>query len=571
MDPLFPALPEDLSSTAVDDEALQALIDEHLEAQRLIRENSPEFLGDLSAQAIIEQATAGKAQLATLRAEQVKRAEAQENYGEVINELTSESAEALEAEGEGEGEAEGDADGEGDEDEAEAEGEAEEAAAETEALETEQPVVASAGYLRPPAPVRERQGRQADEVEAGAVLVASGDIGRYRGGDELDDASFAQIMVEKARRLGRPAKSRGGTEEKYLLASAAYRFPENRTLTSDLASNGEKIRQLVNTEGKSLVASGGLCAPATNIYSIPQFAVRSRPVRDALPSFNADRGAVNVPVPTTLASAAGAITVITEANDALGGTFATKSCLDQTCLSYTETAVTIISHCREYGNLNARSWPESIAFENELTMAEHARVAEGYLLDRIKALSINVTTADVYSTVNDLIYAITRISAGIRYRLRTGESVRLRALLPSWVPDMMLSDISATQFDRFVSRQRCTQILRDAGIEPSYYIDTPSTGLTQGFADETASAVDDFPDAIQWACFVEGAFIHVDGGSLELGLVRDSTLNSVNDFQMFGETFENVALLGPAQSALWVTSTVCPSGEFPALTTALSC
>ena len=35
--------------------------------------------------------------------------------------------------------------------------------------------------------------------------------------------------------------------------------------------------------------------------------------------------------------------------------------------------------------------------------------------------------------------------------------------------------------------------------------------------------------------------------------------------------FENVARLAPAQGALWVTSTVCPSGEFPALTTALSC
>ena len=63
----------------------------------------------------------------------------------------------------------------------------------------------------------------------------------------------------------------------------------------------------------------------------------------------------------------------------------------------------------------------------------------------------------------------------------------------------------------------------------------------------------------------------MDGGSLELGLVRDSTLNSTNDFQMFGETFENVALLAPAQAARWISATVCPSGEFPALTTALSC
>jgi NAD(P)-dependent dehydrogenase (short-subunit alcohol dehydrogenase family) len=403
------------------------------------------------------------------------------------------------------------------------------------------------------------------------VLVAAAGVPDVTPGSPLDPDGFTRIMLKQARRLGPPKHQYGGTEERYLLASAQFQFPEERRLTSDLESNSRKVKALRNTEGKSLVASGGLCAPATNIYSIPQFSVTSRPVRDALPSFNADRGAVNVPVPTTLASAANAITIITEANDALGGTFATKSCLDQTCLEYVETAVTIISHCREYGNLNARSWPESVTFENELTMAEHARIAEGYLLDRIKAQSINVTSADVYSTTHDLIYAITRTASSIRYILRTGENVRLRALLPAWVPDMMVADIAATQFDRFKSRAAVTAILREAGIEPTFYLDTPSTGTTQGFADEAAGAIDDFPDVIQFAVYVEGAFIHVDGGSLELGLVRDSTLNSTNDFQMFGETFENVALLAPAQAARWITATVCPSGEFPALTTALSC
>lgn len=33
-------------------------------------------------------------------------------------------------------------------------------------------------------------------------------------------------------------------------------------------------------------------------------------------------------------------------------------------------------------------------------------------------------------------------------------------------------------------------------------------------------------------------------GPLELGIVRDSTLNLRNDYAVFGETFENVASLG---------------------------
>ena len=571
MDPLFPVLPEDLS--ALSDEDLATQVEEHLSAMRLIRENNSDFLGDLSAPAIIEQATAGKAQLAALRAEQELRTTAQENFSEVVADLTADAAETLEAEGDAaddgddaaaEGDADADAEGEGDGD---GDGDGE-----TVAEGTESVVASSAPVLRrPPAPTRERAGRQPEDEQQGATLVAAAGVDAVRPGTELGPEDLARVMIEKARRLGRPSKSAHGTEERYLLASAAYRFPEERRLTSDLEANARKIRALRNTEGRILLASGGLCAPVTNLYTIPQFATTARPVRDSLPSFSADRGGVNVPVPTTLASAANAITIITEANDALGGTFATKSCLDQTCLEFVETTVTIISHCREYGNLNARAWPESITFENELTMAEHARTAESFLLDQIKALSINVTQADVYSTIYDLIFAIGKAASGIRFRLRTGDNVRLRALLPSWIPDMMVADAAATQFDRFLSKQRVTQILRDAGVEPTFYLDTPTTGTTQGFADEAAGALDDYPDVVQWALYVEGAFIHVDGGSLELGLVRDSTLNSTNDFQFFGETFENVARLAPAQGALWITSTVCPSGEFPATTTALSC
>jgi hypothetical protein len=39
--------------------------------------------------------------------------------------------------------------------------------------------------------------------------------------------------------------------------------------------------------------------------------------------------------------------------------------------------------------------------------------------------------------------------------------------------------------------------------------------------------------------FPEGTFLYIDGGTLDLGLVRDSTLNSTNDFQVFGEIFNN--------------------------------
>jgi hypothetical protein len=327
---------------------------------------------------------------------------------------------------------------------------------------------------------------------------------------------------------------------------------------------------------EALVASGGLCAPLTPFYAIPDFAVTDRPVRDSLPSFRAERGGVSVPSVSIIGAITSAITVIEEDHDALGGTFATKSCQDMTCASWTDVAVGIIAHCREYGNLNNMAWPEGIAHENNLTMAAHARTAETRLLDRIKALSINVTTPHVYNAVHDLIYGVTRAAAGIRYRLRLNRSgPSLRALLPAWIVEMLIADMAANgpadSSDRFVAEAQISAILRNAGIEPTYYLDPVTGGTSQAFADESAGALDDFPDVAQWALYVEGEFLHLDGGVLELGIVRDSTLNSTNDFQVFGETFENVARIGPTQGALWVSSTICPTGQFPALATALTC
>jgi hypothetical protein len=307
---------------------------------------------------------------------------------------------------------------------------------------------------------------------------------------------------------------------------------------------------------------------------MPNFASLARPVRDALPSFQAARGGVNVPTATYIADITEAITVIEESEDAQGGTFATKSCQAMDCPAYTETAVTVISHCRSYGNLNSIAWPEKIAHENDLTMAAHARTAETYLLDRIKALSLNVTNgAETLGALIYLVDAIVKARFGIIGRLRMNPEARFRALLPFWVPEMLALDtVQTSDGTRFTSAGQVVSYLRDRGIDPAFYLDSPSTGTTQlPDSAQTAAAIDALPDNVQWALYPEGAFIHVDMGSLELGIVRDSTLNEINDYQIFGETFENVARLAPEQAAYWVTSDLCANGMLAPAGTARTC
>jgi hypothetical protein len=591
MDPLFPELPEDL--TALSDEDLASLLTEHNTAADLIDAEDEQALVGLEADDVLAQYEAGVAQIETIEAEQQRRIDAQEEYFAKKAELAArrkkdeeepEAAEETEDEEAEESEelaAEAvevevsDEPSEDDEDEP-----AEKVKEKEVLVEASHTQVKQAKPLRrPPAPSTERQLRA---QEQGTQLVATAGQMDIREGAIMDERKLAESMHRMAQRLGSVHKVEGGTQSKHVLAVANYDFPPERTLVhGNLDLNRERIRAVVpdhlrgigGLRGDALVASGGLCAPLTPLYTLPNFASQARPVRDALPSFNASRGGVSVPEAHIIGDITSAITLITEEEDAQGGTYATKSCQDFDCTDWTDVAVTIISHCREYGNLGSRAWPEGIELENALTMAAHARTAESYLLDRIKAQSVNVTRAsEVYNATSDLLYDILRMAASIRYNLRMNDSARFQVLLPTFVQDLLVSDLANVQFDRFKARGAIAGILAGGGVSVAWYMDSPSTGTTQGFSAEgAASAIDDFPDDVQFALFPAGAFIHVDGGTLELGIVRDSTLNSTNDYQLFGESFENVARIAPLQATRWATVAVCPSGEFPALTTALAC
>ena len=591
MEPLFPELPEDLA--ALSDEDLGNLLAEHEAAAELIDKDDEEFIKGLGPDEVMAAYDKGVEQIEAIVAEQKARVEAQENYLALKEEKRQRRLAAVAKEEEAEPEVEepeAEPEEEGLTVEAEAEEpEAEEATEEAEVAEEERVLVTASAETkeekptekvalrRPPAPSAERK----LQSDSRAFLVAAAGLQEERAGQPLDRMSLARMMGKEAERYG-PARE--GSIQKVLMARATFPFPEERQLSSkDVDGNAEKIRAVIpestgwgTLSGQALVASGGLCAPLEPIYSMPNFASTVEPVWASLPVFQADRGGVNVPTATIIGDITTAISSISEANDALGGTYATKSCQDLTCPAYTEVAVQILAHCREYGNLNARAWPEKIAHENDLTMAALARTSETFMLDRIKDLSIQVTHAEVIGAFADLVLAINKAVSSIRYNLRMERGARFRVLMPAWVPNLLAADFAATQFDRVQPADAAAALLDRYGISVAYYLDPVTGGTSQGFAAEvesvaTADTLDDFPAAIQYAVYPEGSFIGVDMGTLELGIVRDSTLNATNDFQIFGERFRNVALLGPAQGTRWIHQEICPNGVFPDLGTALSC
>ncbi len=615
-DPLFPALPEDLSSLS--DAEVQQLLDDHVSAAALIDTDDEEFLAGLEADEVLAQYATGVEQIKTLQTENKARLEAYEQYqaekARLKAELNAEEEPAPDDEGDGDGDDTEDG-ASADEAEVTAEEETvEEPVVEDTIVEAPVPVTASTPTTRfsrtPPAPAPARIVVETKEA-TGAALIASSQF-KAENPEPLDVDKFALLMRDVANDLdplphdgravtrqqvnpwqidhyddGRRVEIGGGeivwAGPRTKVASAKFDFPGDRQLTGG-EDDFDKIRDamppsasFMGKQGtmspEALTASGGICAPSTPFYSMVNFGTEAEPVWDSLPVFQNTRGGVNVPTSTYIGDITTAISSISEANDAAGGTFATKSCQALDCPAYTETFVNIFAHCREYGNLNARTWPEKIAHENALTMQALARTSEEFMLDRIKALSVNVTNGA--TTLGAAIYAveaIVRASFGIRGRLRMPRSARFRVLMPYWVPDILVLDNISTQFDRFRDQESLVGYLRSVGIDPVFYLDTPTTGTTQlPDSAQTAAAIDSTPANFQWAFYPDGAFLGIDAGSLELGIVRDSTLNQTNDFQVFGERFRNLVRIAPAQAAYWITTTYCASGQFPPAGTARSC
>lgn len=573
MDPLFPQLPADLSGLT--DEQLNEALEAHLEAVNRIRQNDADFVGERDAASVIDEMQAGVESVGRIRAEMQAREEAQASFAAEVERLAAEAG--AEPAAEAEADEPEDEPEDGDEPaEAEAEAEAEEAPeaeataeAEPEVEEAAEPIAAAAPpaprrLRRPPAPSRDRE---PSSTPGGLTLVASAGIEGFRPGQPLDRPGLGRALVEAERTA---TVSAPGVEHRVVVASARYDFPEERRLDDrNAAENGRKIRALV--EDDALVASGGLCAPLTPLYDSPVYAVADRPVRDGLASFQASRGGITFPPSLSLATAAGAITVITPAEDATPGS-ATKACLTIDCDDFDEATIEAISACVTHGNFGARSWPERVAELADLVAAAHAQAAEVELLDALKAGSTQVTAAAAgfgYGASSTLLSHILAAAAGVRSRQRMRPDQNLRALLPAWTRDLLVVDLINSQFDRFERNQAgVAALLGSFNVSVSWYIDG-ETGGGQVIGAQAGGALNPFPDEVKWFLFPEGTWIFLDGGRLDLGVVRDSTLNATNDFQVFYETFEGAAKIGP--ESLEITSTVCPSGAVAAPATAITC
>lgn len=452
-----------------------------------------------------------------------------------------------------------------------------------------EPVLASgrpAGRRVSRAELARRRPRQAQpdpregESDESPIVFAHGVPGLH-GGQLASGTDEVDRALERTRDSFRGStRVANGIREEIRVATVQGQFPPERRLCDDdgepLAPGmvSRRIRDAIEagvedtrTNRGGMVAAGGLCVLPTPLYNITTFGDARRPIRDqALVSFQATRGGVTDLTPPTLPAILtgdtdAAISEWTAQNDidAIGGS-PVKPCQRVVCGAQRTTQIYAVTNCLTVGNFLARTYPELQNAWTTLAAVAHARFAEALLFARLQQLATTTTnTTTDWSASRDVLAVLDQTAAGLRSRHRLAMDFPVVVILPETLLTVMRIDISrqmpvgTLRETMALAMAEITAWFSARNITPVWSPDVNAMSGPQG-----VSALSALPPTINYVMYPAGTFIHLDGGELDLGVVRDTTVNATNDFQIFSETFENVHMVGP--EAIDGSIDVCPSG-----------
>lgn len=419
-----------------------------------------------------------------------------------------------------------------------------------------------------------------------STVVAGADIPGFSAGQVLQNGDeFGRAMAARINMLGR---LNGGDGEQIIVASIKSQATADRVLDfGDTEGNLKKIQAVTNPE--AITAGGGCCAPLTTRYDLFDCGGSAdRPVKAALVGFQADRGGIRFYAGPELGDLNDGVGFWTCADDAKitepGGNVEAnwKQCARINCPPEQTAEIQAVTLCLTFGVLQSRIFPELAVANNKLAMVAHARIAEAALLAQIKAGSIPVTDGGTpWGAIRDLLTAVSKASMYYRDRYRIN-AANLRVILPVWVLEALRADITAgpnygaSNRDFYgISDADITSFFTDRNINVTFALDSTDpatrgggffdkiTGTPAGPGNVPPAApgtLPDWPTSVQWVLFVEGSWLYLDGGTLDLGIVRDSALVRANDYMQFSEVFESAVNIGC--ESLWITSTIDVSGKY---------
>lgn len=305
-------------------------------------------------------------------------------------------------------------------------------------------------------------------------------------------------------------------------------------------------KELTANPEQVLTAAGGWCAPSEIRYDFFNIACESGMID--LPTIGIERGGIRYPVSPSLADVFSPVVapfggdlsnatvpwLWTEGDDILAATGdPTKPCIRVPCSSFSETRWEAYGICLTAGNLTDAAYPEATTNFMRLLMSAFYRAKSTRYINTMVNLSTLCSpatgigaggagmTAPLLGTVE---------MAAIDYRARYGmcDMDILEVVLPYWAKGAVRSDLAKRNglalFDVtddmiarwFDVRRVRVQFISDWQVRASGY---------PGYS----TAMTAWPTQVQFLIYAPGTFVLGNGPSLDLGVIRDSTLNAAND------------------------------------------
>jgi hypothetical protein len=434
------------------------------------------------------------------------------------------------------------------------------------AIEPEVEVEAS---VSKPAKVRTSTGTTVTLTEERGTGGFSPDKLLARGGvsDKAPGVGF-ESWLELAETLIDVGKTISSTSnQKFQVAYVPGNFDEDHTLGENFTQNLRKFEPEIMAE---------MCAPAEPQYDLDCWNTDRRPVRNSLAAYKPDaRGAVTIYPSPSLADITGQSPLgvgIWDNDDdiSLQGTDpSSKECAVIECAEPTLYRLYGVWRCLSVQNLLAMTFPELVeAYLNRLAAA-HARLAETQLLEAMGTNATPVTQSGLgYGSSVSITTTVMNMLALHQERERW-DNGEMDAWLPRWVRYAMKMDIIRRRSTNggvisVPSDGQIDSMFRDAGVEPHFFIDTPSWASAVP-AVQNGGVLNLLPSSVEMVVAPRGKFAVMDRGELSIGvtgnnLYRDNASNSKNQFTFFFENFEGLVDTNSCPAYLLTVEDLCHSG-----------
>jgi hypothetical protein len=371
-----------------------------------------------------------------------------------------------------------------------------------------------------------------------------------------------------------------GNPHQYPVASLEREF--NFTLNEN--STPEDMDNVLKAAADEdvLVAAGGWCAPSEISYDF--FNVVCEDGMIDLPTVGLNRGGVQYPTSPSfgdLASEPGIVWTWTEGDDieAVDSSSIFKPCVRVECPTFIDRRADCDGFCVTAGNLVDYAYPELIANWLRLVMAIRARATNARIIDLMLngggsgdaiTASIAVNHAGLLGATTSALLSSIELSA-VDYREKYSmcfDSI-LEVVLPRWANAVIRADLANREgIDVFsVTDGMIADWFNIRGVRVQFVGDwqVREPGAPGTATPGAATPLTTWPTTMDYMIYAPGTFVRGNSMSLDLGVVRDSVLNSTNDHTAAWAE-DCYALLKPGHESRVVTVDICSSGEIGART-----